>query len=164
MQTIQSVVEHITKVYGFELVSPSIPRNLFQHIKRDFYLFILYKVSERLFYFLREVSPIKFILERPDKSIWFRKRIYGKTISELEIIPIPPEQAIYNNYKHPLKIINGEGNFRVRFYHNNPNDYKDNFQISLYDATGGIDSYFSEIPELKALLRDYKLDILFKNN
>ena len=86
MQTIQSVIEHITKVYDFEMVSPAIPRNHFQYLKRNFYLFILKNINEKLFYFLRDkVSPIKFMLERPDGEIWFKKRFSNEMNGLCEI-------------------------------------------------------------------------------
>ena len=54
-----SLVENI----GFKQQPFSIPKNKFEYIKRNFYIFILRNISEKLFYFLRnKISPIKYIL------------------------------------------------------------------------------------------------------
>jgi hypothetical protein len=62
--------DHLSK-YGFVETPCSIPKNRFQFFKRFIYLKI-YDKSPKLFYFLRDrVSPIKFLSERPDGSLWF---------------------------------------------------------------------------------------------
>jgi hypothetical protein len=49
------------------------------------------KISKNLFFFLRDkVSPIKFLDERPNGEIWFRKRNSEGILSiEVEIKPVP---------------------------------------------------------------------------
>ena len=72
----EQIVEYIVNTYEFEVVPCSIPASEFQYIKRNFYIWIKNRISEKLFYFLRDkVSPIKFLNERPDGSIWLRKRM-----------------------------------------------------------------------------------------
>ena len=64
------IKDHLSK-YGFVEIPCSIPKNKFQFFKRYIYLRI-YEKSPKLFYFLRDrVSPIKFLSERPDGSLWF---------------------------------------------------------------------------------------------
>ena len=64
------IKDHLSK-YGFIEIPCSIPKNKFQFFKRYVYLRI-YEKSPKLFYFLRDrVSPIKFLSERPDGSLWF---------------------------------------------------------------------------------------------
>jgi len=62
-------------------------------------LFIYDKVSQKLFYFLRDkISPIKYLEERPNREIWFRKRnSEGRISIEVEIRPIPVEVCTYLN-------------------------------------------------------------------
>jgi hypothetical protein len=78
--------EEIFKVvsrYGFKEVPCSIPKNNFQYLKRSFY-FKVHRISPKLFYFLRDkVSPIKFLDERPDGSLFYSIKENGKTIHEL---------------------------------------------------------------------------------
>ena len=97
MYKIQFIIDHIEKVYGFEVVPCSMPKNDFQSFKRSIYILIHNKISEKLFYFLRDkVSPIKYLDERPNKEIWFRKRnSEGRVSIEVEIKRIPSEACIY---------------------------------------------------------------------
>jgi hypothetical protein len=133
MYKIQFVIEHIQKVYGFELVPCSIPRSRFQYFKRNFYLFIHNKISKRLFFFLRDkVSPIRYLDERPNGEIWFRNS-EGRISIEFEITPIPPEACFYI------------GNRNISFSLNHINGIEQ------------VDKHFSEVDELKQILRDYKL-------
>ena len=78
--------EEIFKVvsrYGFKEVPCSIPKNNFQYLKRSFY-FKVHSISPKLFYFLRDrISPIKFLDERPDGSLFYSIKENGKTIHEL---------------------------------------------------------------------------------
>jgi hypothetical protein len=69
--------------YGFKEIPCSIPKNNFQYLKRYFY-FKVHSISPKLFYFLRDkVSPIKFLDERPDGSLFYSIKENGKTIHEL---------------------------------------------------------------------------------
>jgi hypothetical protein len=157
MYKIQPVIEHIQKVYGFEVVPCSIPRNNFQYFKRYIYLFILHKVSEKLFYFLRDkVSPIKFLDERPGKELWFRKRnSEGKASMEVEIYPIPVEASIYTtDYKNIFKP--ADENYKVKLYLGGGREIM-TFPLNDIRGIENIDAHFSDVPELKEILRDYKL-------
>jgi len=176
---IDDIVNHI-KDFWFELVSPSIPRSQFQRLKRSFYIFILTNVSEKLFYFLRDkVSPIKFLDKRLGGEIWLRKRFKDEVghLCEIEMRPIPPEAAIYvddikgifkpqysDNYKVSVYYPYG----RIRFNReissntNGPPSNSIVFPINCVTGIKSIDSYFSDLPELNSLLRDYKLKKLLK--
>jgi hypothetical protein len=135
-------------------------------LKRSFYLFILNKVSERLFYFLRDkVSPIKYLEERPKGEIWFHKRnSEGRISIEVEIKRIPSESCIYIDNESGLFNIIGEDYkvniyeqlsdvepFRRRFRHDI------SFLINHLNGTDQVDYYFSKVDELKTELRNYKL-------
>lgn len=173
MKVSDKIVNHIKEVYGFELVSPSIPRNEFQRLKRNFYLFILSSVSEKLFYFLRDkVSPIKFKLERPDGEIWMRKRfsVESGSLCEIEIRPIPPEAAIYVTDDKGIYTPDHKDNYKINIWYPINGywpSYKEKtgeaktFPINSKRLDECIDAHFSELPQLRESLRDYKLKKLF---
>ena len=166
MYKIQPVIEHIQKVYGLELVPCSIPRSQFQHFKRNFYIFIHNKISKRLFFFLRDkVSPIKYLNERPNGEIWFRKRnSEGRISIEIEIKPLPTYRFIFSNDSsglfHP---INKEGeNYQVKIYEQLSDVENIVFPLNHINGTEQVDYYFSKVDELKQVLRDYKLKTILK--
>lgn len=162
MYKIQPVIEHIEKVYRFEVVPCSIPRSNFQYFKRYIYLFILNKVSKKLFYFLRDkVSPIKFLDERPNKELWFRKRnSEGKVSMEVEIYPIPVEACIYTtDYKNIFKP--SDENYKVKLYLEGAREIM-TFPLNHIRGIENIDAHFIDVPELKEILRDYKLKTILK--
>lgn len=162
MYKIQPVIEHIEKVYRFEVVPCSIPRSNFQYFKRYIYLFILNKVSKKLFYFLRDkVSPIKFLDERPNKELWFRKRnSEGKVSMEVEIYPIPVEACIYTtDYKNIFKP--SDENYKVKLYLEGVREIM-TFPLNHIRGIENIDAHFIDVPELKEILRDYKLKTILK--
>jgi hypothetical protein len=158
MYKIQPIIEHIQKVYGLELVPCSIPRSQFQYLKRSFYIFIYNKISQNLFYFLRDkVSPIKFLEERPDGEIWFLKRnSEGRVSIEVEIKRIPSEACIYNDNESGLFNIIGE-NYKVKIYEQLSDVEHISFLINHLNDEKQIDYYFSKVDELKTELRNYKL-------
>lgn len=137
MYKIQPVIEHIEKVYGFEVVPCSIPRNNFQYFKRHIYLFIHDKISKKLFFFLRDkVSTIKYLDERPNGEIWLRKKNSENKVSiEVEIKPI-------------------NGDYEVTLYHGN---YGECFILNHINDIDLVDNHFSKINELKSELRNHKL-------
>ena len=163
MYKIQPVIEHIEKVYGFEVVPCSIPRNNFQYFKRSIYILIHNKISKKLFFFLRDkVSPIKYLDERPKGEIWFRKRnSEGKTLIEVEIKPIPVESCIYLSQDSGFfKPINNE-NYSVEIFHQLSDEHI-SFPLNHINGTEQVDYYFSKLNELKTELRNYKLKNLLK--
>ena len=165
MYKIQPVIEHIEKVYGFEVVPCSIPRNNFQYFKRNFYLFIYNKVSRKLFYFLRDkVSPIKYLDERPKKELWFRNRdSEGRVSIEVEIKPIPPEACIYTNNRNESGLFNIMGeNYKVKIYEQSDSAEYITFLLNHINGTEQVDYYFSKVDELKQVLRNYKLKTILK--
>ena len=165
MYKIQPVIEHIQKVYEFEVVPCSIPRDNFQYFKRHIYLFIHNKISKNLFFFLRDkVSPIKYLDERPKGEIWFRKRnSEGKVSIEVEIKPIPPEACIYvsNRNESGLFVIGSE-NYMVEIYKQLSDVENIEFPLNHINGKEQVDYYFSKVDELKRVLRDYKLKTLLK--
>ena len=163
MYKIQSVIDHIEKVYGFEVVPCSIPRNNFQYFKRSIYILIHNKISKKLFFFLRDkVSPIKYLDERPKGEIWFRKRnSEGKTLIEVEIKPIPVESCIYLSQDSGFfKPINNE-NYSVEIFHQLSDEHI-SFPLNHINGTEQVDYYFSKLNELKTELRNYKLKNILK--
>ena len=142
MYKIQPVIEHIERVYGMELVPCSIPRNPFQYFKRSFYIFIHNKVSKKLFFFLRDkVSPIKFLDERSEGEIWFRKRnSEGRVSIEVEIKPFSSNCEVYE----------------VKVYKQLKGEILE-FTLNLIYGVEQVDNHFSKVDELKQILRDYKL-------
>ena len=166
MYKIQPVITHIEKVYGLELAPCSIPRSQFQYFKRSFYLLIHNKISKKLFFFLRDkVSTIKYLDERPDKEIWFRKKnSEGKVSIEVEIKPLPTYRFIFSNDSsglfHP---INKEGeNYQVKIYEQLSDVENIVFPLNHINGTEQVDYYFSKVDELKQVLRDYKLKTILK--
>lgn len=158
------ILEHIEKVYKLEVVPCSIPRNNFQYLKRNFYIWVKNKISEKLFYFLRDkVSPIKYLDERPGKEIWFYKRNSEYKVSiEIEVKPVPPESCIYSSRRNDsgLFIISGE-NYMVEIYtHSHTHSHTENisFPLNKWNGKEQIDYYFSKVDELKTELRNYKLN------
>jgi hypothetical protein len=163
MSKIQPLITYIERAYGLELVPCSIPRSQFQYLKRSFYLFILNKVSERLFYFLRDkVSPIKYLEERPKGEIWFHKRnSEGRISIEVEIKRIPSESCIYIDNESGLFNIIGE-DYKVNIYEQLSDVEHISFLINHLNGTDQVDYYFSKVDELKQALRDYKLKNILK--
>lgn len=162
MYKIQPVIEHIEKVYGFEFSPCSIPSSSFQYFKRYIYLFIFSKVSKKLFYFLKDkVSPIKFLDERPGKEIWFHKRnSEGRVSMEVEICPIPVEVCIYTtDYKNIFKP--SDENYKVKLYLEGDREIM-TFLLNDIRGIENIDAHFIDVPELKEILRDYKLKNILK--
>jgi hypothetical protein len=166
MYKIQPVIEHIQKVYGFEVVPCSIPSDNFQYFKRHIYLFIHNKISKNLFFFLRDkVSPIKYLDERPKGEIWFRKRnSEGKVSIEVEIKPIPPEACIYGSNRNESGLFNiiGSENYMVEIYKQLSDVENIEFPLNHINGKEQVDYYFSKVDELKQVLRDYKLKTLLK--
>jgi hypothetical protein len=158
MHKIQHLITYIERGYGLELVPCSIPRSQFQYFKRSFYLFIYNKISQNLFYFLRDkVSSIKYLNERPNGEIWFRKRnSEGRISIEVEIKPIPPEVCIYIDNESGLFNIIGE-NYKVKIYEQLSDVEHITFLVNHLNETDQVDYYFSKVDELKQVLRDYKL-------
>jgi hypothetical protein len=161
MLEIQFVIDHIKNTYDMEVVPCSIPRSNSQYLKRSFYLWIYNKVSQKLFYFLRDkISPIKYLDERPGGEIWFRKRnSEGKVSIEVEIEPVVPEACIYyENESGLFKLL--DKNYRVVIYDNNRNRFSPETISFLLNRISGIeqvDYYFSKNKELKSCLRNHKL-------
>lgn len=164
---INKIIEHIIKVYEFELTSSSIPRSGLQSFKMNLYLFIKHRISQKLFLFIRDkISPIKYKIERPGGDIWLRTRLRDEIggLCEVRICPIPPEIAIYSTNNKGIFITQSDGNYKVKiFYHTAYPYYTNDFNINLITGIQSIDAHFVDIPELKEQLRDYKLNLLMNN-
>jgi hypothetical protein len=162
----EEIVNYIKNTYDFEIVPCSIPANEFQYIKRNFYIWIMNSVSKKLFYFLRDkVSPIKFLKERPDGTIWLGRRMSNGNLFEIEV------KTIYL-YDHSTQVKLPDGNYTFPTeYHNYSirlaNDYLyvhslDEIQIEKLD-TILIDKHLCQSKELKQFLRNKKLENILNN-
>jgi len=137
------IKEHLSK-YGFVEIPCSIPKNKFQYFKRFIYIRI-YEKSPKLFYFLRDkISPIKFLSERPDGSLWFS--IKGEDGRELFSLSIErwgsenkDDQFIQTDYSVGIGL--------------------KNILIPLNeDPIPKIDELLQTFPELKSKYRNYRLN------
>lgn len=158
------IVNYIVDNYEFEIVPCSIPSSNFQYIKRNFYIWIMNKVSKRLFYFLRDkVSPIKFLNERPDGTIWLKRRMSNGELSEIEIKTIylfdhSPQFKTNNDvYTFPKEY----HEYLISLYTHDEyfleNSTDDTLQIDKLNSVL-IDKYLYQIPELKKFNRNRKLE------
>lgn len=165
MGNLSKVIKHLESVYGFEIAPCSIPRSGFQYLKRNFYIWIHRKVSEKLFYFLRDkVSPIKYLHERPGKEIWFLYRgETGRIEFEIEVKPIPVDISIYTtDVKSIFKPdINGD-NYKVKIYPDLSDCEHRTFPMNLKTGIKSIDAHLSDFPVLKQKLRESKLSNILK--
>lgn len=166
MYKIQPIIDYIVDTYEFELTPCSVPRSEFQYLKRNFYLFIMKKVSEKLFFFLRDrISPIKYLDERPDGSIWLRKRDDdGRIFYEVEIRPVPTKATFYTtDLAGIFKPILDDTNYKVKIYTqlSSVEDYT--FPFNYKCGTKSIDFHFSKFTDLKSCLRDKKLKSIISN-
>lgn len=127
---------------GFEEVPCKIPKNKTQIFKRYIYLFIK-NYSNKLFDFLLRVSPIKFLKERPNKSIWFSFYDNGKIVTEIEIRPSTFIPSGYTQLTH-VRMYNTEG--LIEYFHSDESTIEE-FKEFLYR-----DKY------IKCLIRDKKIE------
>ncbi len=144
--------EHLSK-YGFVEVPCSIPKNKFQFFKRFIYLKI-YDKSPKLFYFLRDrVSPIKFLSERPDGSLFFSiKGSDGKEVYSLSIDRWGKvnnlDQFIQTDFKVKISLNSKENGF-----------FKQLEIIPLGEKMiESLDKFLQTFPELKSKYRNYRLN------
>jgi hypothetical protein len=146
----EEIVNYIENAYEFEIVPCSIPASDFQYIKRNFYIWIMNSVSKKLFYFLRDkVSPIKFLEERPDGTIWLRKRMSDNKLCEIEVKTI----YLYDNSNDYLISLHTKD----ELYH------QWNLQIDKLN-TSLIDKYIYQVPELKEFNRNKKLENILNSH
>ncbi len=163
----EQIVEYIVNTYEFEVVPCSIPASEFQYIKRNFYIWIKNRISEKLFYFLRDkVSPIKFLNERPDGSIWLRRRMSDNKLCEIEV------NTIYL-FDHNGNQVKPYFNYSIRLFFDL--DYffipvKSVGNTGLYEEiklekldTILIDKHLCQITELKEFNRNKKLENILNN-
>jgi hypothetical protein len=163
----EQIVEYIVNTYEFEVVPCSIPASEFQYIKRNFYIWIKNRISEKLFYFLRDkVSPIKFLKERPDGTIWLRRRMSDNKLCEIEV------NTIYL-FDHNGNEVKPYFNYSIRLFF----DLDDFFipvksvgNTGLYEEiklekldTILIDKHLCQITELKEFNRNKKLENILNN-
>ena len=162
----EQIVNYIKDTYEFEIVPCSIPASEFQYIKRNFYIWIMNSVSKKLFYFLRDkVSPIKFLKERPDGTIWLRKRMSDDKLCEIEV------KTIYL-FDHSTQVKLPDGNYTFPTEYHNYSirlayDYLyvhnlDEIQLEKLD-TILIDKHLCQSKELKQFLRNKRLENILNN-
>ena len=142
----EKIIEIVSK-YGFKEVPCAIPKNNFQYFKRQIY-FKIYEISPKLFYFLRDkVSPIKFLKDRPDGSLFYSIKENGSTIYEMSIENNPPN--------HPF---NG---FSISIGSNSENHQLFNMNYSSEsELIDNLDKDIQNFPELKSKKRKFLLDQL----
>ena len=142
----KKIIEIVSK-YGFEEVPCAIPKNNFQYFKRGIY-FKIYEISPKLFYFLRDkVSPIKFLKDRPDGSLFYSIKENGSTIYEMSI------------EKHPLR--HGPNGFSISIGSNSETHQFFNMNYSSEDELiNNLDKNIQNFPELKGKKRKFLLDQL----
>lgn len=164
----EEIVDYIVDTYEFEIVPCSIPSNEFQYQKRDFYIWIKNNIGEKLFYFLRDkISPIKFLENRPDGSIFLKKRTSDDKLIEIEIQKIylfdhsGNEVKPYFNYSiktffsfwYPVRNLPSSGLYDEMQI--------DEIQIEKLDIKS-IDGLICQIPDLKEFNRNKKIEKLLK--
>lgn len=161
MSKIQHIIDYILDTFDFEVTPCSIPRSDFQYFKRNFYIFIHNNISKKLFFFLRDkISPIRYLEERPDGSIWLSKRDEtGKIVYEIEIKPYPTEATIYmtdtcNIFKPVLDDIN----YKFKVY--NQEGEIITFPFNYKSDIVGVNSHLTRFSDLKMCLRNKKLNDL----
>ena len=152
----EEIVNYIVDTYEFEVVPCLIPANELQYIKRNFYIWIMNSVSKKLFYFLRDkVSPIVFLKERPDGSVWLRKRMSNGEC-EIEV------KTIYL-FDHNGNEVKPYFNYSIRIDNGYLYVYNlDEIQIEKLD-TILIDKHLCQSKELKQFLRNKKLENILNN-
>lgn len=138
----KKIIEIVSK-YGFEEVSCAIPKNNFQYFKRGIY-FKIYEISPKLFYFLRDkVSPIKFLKDRPDGSLFYSIKENGSTIYEMSI-----ENHPFNGFSISI----GSNSETHQFFNMN--------YSSEDELINNLDKDIQNFPELKGKKRKFLLDQL----
>jgi len=151
---VEEIVDYIVDTYEFEIVPCSIPSNEFQYQKRNFYIWVKNNIGEKLFYFIRDkVSPIKFLENRPDGSIWLKKRMSDDKLIEIEI------QKIYLYYSIKTFFDIDSFWFPVRSLTNS--SLYDEIQIEKLDVKL-IDKHLCQIPYLKEFSRNKKIENILK--
>lgn len=160
------IVNYIVDSYKFEIVPCSIPSSEFQYIKINFYIWIM-GISKNLFYFLRDkISPIRFLSERPDGSVWLRRRMSNGELSEIELKKIYLFDYNGNEVKPFF-------NYSIRLFfdiHDFFIPVKSAGNTGLYEEiklekldTLLIDKHFCQITELKEFNRNKKLENILNN-
>jgi len=164
--SLKKIEEHLVKLYGFEKYPCLVAKNYSQSFKRSIYIIIKDRISEKLCNFLMKVSPIKYLDERPDKSIWLEYKTGEKGLIEIQIIPIDPEKAIYTTDTKGI-FKPGLNNYKVKIYTDQDamQDLADDsvqivktFPMNLETGIQSIDAHLSDFPMLKTKLRESKLN------
>jgi hypothetical protein len=99
--------------YGFEEVPCAIPKNNFEYFKRNIYLRIRGR-SEKLFFFLQKICPIKFLKERPNGELYFTIKKDGRSIWDLCIEKFGRVNTLDEFSQTGIKITLGSNSNRVR--------------------------------------------------
>lgn len=167
----EEIVNYIENTYDFEIVPCSIPASEFQYIKRNFYIWIMNSVSKKLFYFLRDkASSIKFLKERPDGTIWLRKRMSDDKLCEIEVKTIYLYDYNESEIKFDYPVDSELERYTLKPYFNYSirlvNDYLyvhnlDEIQIEKLD-TILIDKHLCQSKELKQFLRNKRIENILK--
>jgi hypothetical protein len=163
----EQIVNYIENTYEFEIVPCSIPASNFQYIKRNLYIWIMNSVSKKLFYFLRDN-------ERPDGSVWLRKRMSDGKLCEIEV------KTIYL-FDHNGKEVKPYFNYSIRLFFDLDDFFipVKSFKNFIGETVGNtglyeeiklekldtilIDKHLCQISELKEFNRNKKLENILNN-
>ncbi len=163
----EEIVNYIENAYDFEIVPCSIPASELQYIKRNFYIWIMNSVSKKLFYFLRDkVSPIIFLKERPDGSIWLRRRMSDNKLCEIEVKTIylfdhnGNEVKPYFNYSISIDI--DLDDYFIPLNTPRLQGFFGEIHIENFNSLL-IDKHLCQISELKEFNRNKKLENILNN-
>lgn len=159
MKEITKIIDYLTSI-GFTKQPVRIPLNTKETIKRDFYIVVKDK-SNLIFKLLNKVFPIKYSIERPDKSEWFKYE--GESILiEINVRPESKETIknmffSYSNFNFSHLIIDVYLNFG-KTSASSPSPYSFDIYLESTDDFIEIMEYnLMEVPTLKERIRESKL-------
>ena len=157
----EQIVDYIKNTYEFEIEQGSIPASEFQYIKRNFYIWIMNSVSKKLFYFLRDkVSPIKFLEERPDGSVWLRKRMSVGKLCEIKVIKLNVYER-QGNTTYSIRLFFDLDDFFIPVKSVGNTGLYEEIKLEKLD-TILIDKHLCQITELKEFSRNLKIKNILK--
>jgi hypothetical protein len=167
----EKICDYLVDEYNLERVPCAIPKNDFEHFKRDLYFAIndlfddKYNRKKKIFWKLNKFSPIKFSEERPDGEEYFYLRdINKKIILELRLDTkrqITTTKFRNQKFQKPTDVFIGYTltNLNTNLeYVIDPNHTKKEFNSkNIFDI---IDNVFYLIKELKPFVREKQLEKL----
>jgi hypothetical protein len=157
----EEIVDYIVDTYEFVIVPCSIPSNEFQFLKRNFYIWVKNNIGEKLFYFLRDrISPIKFLENRPDGSIWLKKRTPDDKLIEIEIQKIYLYDNTFGGYRfsnYSIKTFYDIDSFWLPVRNLPSSGLYNEIQVKKLDIRL-INGLIYQIPEIREFSRNKKIE------